>query len=408
MKRLFLTGQDSFGNRGCEAIVRGTVAMLRTVAEDVEFVVPSSIPELDQAQWPEAADHGVRFIPAFKSVHNKYWRHLQRLPLPALKRAGWPFPLGRMLKDEIDRADAVLSIGGDNYSLDYHLPSLLMGIDGYAMDRGQPVMLWGASVGPFEAEPVFVPVVREHLRRMVRIAARESVTHAYLRTTLGLDNVVRVADPAFFLEPQAVQTGPFWPSDPGNGVVGINVSPLIQRYRPRDEPVGALLDEVGTFVRWLVDEAGMGVLLVPHVIPLTGRTKNNDAHYLAKLLQRTSDLGRFVAMMPPHLNAAETKDVIRGCRYFIGARTHATIAALSSGVPTISIAYSVKAKGINLDLLGHTDHVLETPQVSAATLTARFRALESDEAAVRARLEDRLPSCRDLARSGALELCEVW
>jgi colanic acid/amylovoran biosynthesis protein len=408
VKRVFLTGQESFGNRGCEAIVRGTVAMLRTLAEDVEVVVPSARPALDAAQWPEAADRGVRFVPAFKSVHNKYWRHVQRLPLRAAKRAGWPFPLGRGLKGELERADAVLSIGGDNYSLDYRLPSLLLATDAFAMDRGKPVVLWGASVGPFEAEPDFVPVVREHLRRMARVAVRESVSQAYLESTLGLGNVIRVADPAFHLEPQPVEATPFWPADPENGVVGLNVSPLIQRYRPRGEAPGALLDEVGAFVRWLVDEARVGVLLVPHVVPLTGGTKNNDAHYMAPLLERAAEQGRHVAMMPPDLNAAQTKDVIRRCRFFVGARTHATIAALSSGVPTISIAYSVKAKGINLDLLGHTEHVLETPRVSASTLAAHYRALVADEAAIRARLEDRLPAWRDLARRGATELAEVW
>ena len=37
---------------------------------------------------------------------------------------------------------------------------------------------------------------------------------------------------------------------------------------------------------------------------------------------------------------------------FIGARTHSTIAAYSSGVPTLVVGYSVKAKGIAKDLFG--------------------------------------------------------
>ena len=37
---------------------------------------------------------------------------------------------------------------------------------------------------------------------------------------------------------------------------------------------------------------------------------------------------------------------------FVGARTHATIAAYSTGVPTLSIGYSVKARGIARDLFG--------------------------------------------------------
>src|SRR3546814_9536127 len=91
---------------------------------------------------------------------------LQRIPLGLLKRSGWPFPFPRWLKEQIKSVDAVIAVGGDNYSLDYRLPSLTMGIDRLAMDLGRPVFLWGASVGPFEAEPHFVPAIRHHLMRM--------------------------------------------------------------------------------------------------------------------------------------------------------------------------------------------------------------------------------------------------
>ena len=37
---------------------------------------------------------------------------------------------------------------------------------------------------------------------------------------------------------------------------------------------------------------------------------------------------------------------------FIGARTHATIAAYSSCVPTLVVGYSIKARGIAKDLFG--------------------------------------------------------
>jgi polysaccharide pyruvyl transferase WcaK-like protein len=57
--------------------------------------------------------------------------------------------------------------------------------------------------------------------------------------------------------------------------------------------------------------------------------------------------------VPGNIGARQVKWVISKCRYFIGARTHATVAAFSTGVPTISIAYSKKARGINRDIFGH-------------------------------------------------------
>ena len=73
---------------------------------------------------------------------------------------------------------------------------------------------------------------------------------------------------------------------------------------------------------------------------------------MAGMLDELTDLGNAVNIMPSEFNASQIKQVISQFHFFIGARTHATIAAFSSGVPTISIAYSVKAKGINKDLLG--------------------------------------------------------
>lgn len=51
-------------------------------------------------------------------------------------------------------------------------------------------------------------------------------------------------------------------------------------------------------------------------------------------------------------NCMQQKYIISQCSYFIGARTHATIAAYSTCVPTLVVGYSVKAKGIAKDLFG--------------------------------------------------------
>ena len=51
-------------------------------------------------------------------------------------------------------------------------------------------------------------------------------------------------------------------------------------------------------------------------------------------------------------NCMELKGIISKCRFFVGARTHSTIAAYSMGIPTLVVGYSVKARGIARDLLG--------------------------------------------------------
>lgn len=403
VKTFYLSGQRTFGNRGCEAIVRSTVSLLRAQFGDVRVLVPSVNIARDQAQWPDASEAGVTFVQAYIPRLAHYWVNLQRLPIPFLKRMGWPFPMPRWLKQQIAGVDAVLAVGGDNYSLDYRIPSPVIGLDKLAMDLGKPVILWGASVGPFEREPHFVGAVAEHLSRMNFVAVRESVSYQYLTQTLRLDNVVQMADPAFTLAKEPVDLAPFWPHGE-EGVLGVNVSALIERYKRPGQDIRA---EVAEFIREAVRRYRLGVLLVPHVNPLEGRHPGGDAMYMEDLLEDVRELGSSVSMMPHTLNAAQIKYVIGHLRFFIGARTHATIAALSSGVPTVSIAYSVKARGINRDLFGDESAVLHTPDVSRTSLCERLDWLQREEVRLKAVLARRIPQLQDEARKAAARVSGV-
>lgn len=108
-----------------------------------------------------------------------------------------------------------------------------------------------------------------------------------------------------------------------------------------------------------------------------------------------------LAILSSDLNAAQLKHSISRCRFFIGARTHATIAAISQGVPTISIAYSVKAIGINRDLFGDLDVVLPTPKVAFETLQAALERLFMHEIDLRAIIAQKVPIWRDRGRTAA-------
>lgn len=389
MLKFYLANQRTFSNRGCEAIVRSTVELLRAHFGEVQVLVPSEDILRDQMQWPDHAQSGVRFVRAFTPAYAGYWVRLQGFPFSPFKKLGWPFKSPDWLREQLNSVDMVLSVGGDNYSLDYRIPSPIMAVDGLAKKLGKPVVLWGASVGPFERQRRFVPSIQKHLAELDLLCIRESVSYGYVRNQLGLENVCKMVDPAFALTAESVDPREYWPTGHEEGVLGLNVSPLIERYRQRGQD---LLSEVEKFIRYAINERGMGVLLIPHVTPLENPAKKGDASYMAELLARSADLGKSVTMMPGHLNAAQTKGVIAQLRFFIGARTHATIAALSSGVPTLSIAYSVKARGINRDLFQNEDVVLPTSEVSAHSLKTRLEYLIDHELELKASLSEKRPT----------------
>jgi len=402
VKRFYLSGQRTFRNRGCEAIVRSTVNLLKDQFGDVEVLVPSVNIERDSAQWPDAEDCGVRLVRAYLPPPARYWVQLQSLPLPLIKRAGWPFPMPRWLRHQLESVDAVLAVGGDNYSLDYRIPTPIMSVDGWAMDMGKPVMLWGASVGPFEREPEFVEPVTRHLARMHFVAAGESMSHDYLIHKLGLRNVIRMAEPSFMLGKEAVDLKPFWPTGEGH-VLGLNVSRMVERHKRRDKNVHA---ELEAFIRHAVKKHQLGVLLIPHADPLRDDAHGGDAEYMEPLLAQLADLGDAVKMMPNSFNAAQTKYVISYLRFFIGARAHPVIAALSSGVPTVSIAYSVKACGINRDLFGNQETVVQARNLSATRLKEALERLVQREDALRNLLEQRTAEWQLAARAATARISD--
>ena len=92
----------------------------------------------------------------------------------------------------------------------------------------------------------------------------------------------------------------------------------------------------------------------------------------------------------------ELKGYIARCRMFIGARTHATIAAYSSLVPTLVVGYSVKARGIARDLFGTEKNYVLPVQ------------LLRKEEAIRSQLAAKMPAYKEAAMQTGKEVDHLW
>ena len=400
MKKFYLSGQNNFGNRGCEALVRSTLELLKAEFGEVEVLVPSYRPDLDTKQWPNAEECGCRFVQAMPYPFElKLWGLARRL-LPFIKNIFLPnYALPTDIEDDIASCDALLVIGGDNITLDYGIESLLWHIRfaQHGQRMGKKIMVWGASIGPFSSEPVIEQFVVNFLRSADWVTVRETISQKYL-TDIGVEsNVSLVADGAFCMTPQPVDTSSFWPKSGEQGVLGFNISPLIHKFRPVGESRQVLQMEVAEFLKKTLENSAVSILLVPHVDPLDGASENSDSHYMREILAMTGPCDGRISLAPDNLNAVQLKFVLSQCTYFMGARTHATIGALSCLVPTVSIAYSIKAKGLNRDLFGNEDLVLDTHLVNTASLTEYYEKLLVNKDQISALLRQRIPKWRERA-----------
>jgi polysaccharide pyruvyl transferase WcaK-like protein len=399
--KFYLAGQTQFGNRGCEALTRTVITTLSERFNDASFLVPASNPELDAAQWPQMSQYRAKFVrPNTVPFVIKWWNRAIRVA-PGIKRLWEPsYGLPAFAARDIAQCDAVLMIGGDMISLDYGPGSLFIcsGFMDAAKRAGYPTMLFAASISPFQ-DPVFETYMARHLKRYSVVTLRESESLAYVRS-LGVENAVLVADPAFCLEPEPFELpAPF--DRLGSSVLGFNITPILEESWQRAGIKADLVEEAVAFLKRVLAETDLSIALIPHVDALDGGPFNSDSATLDRVLAGFGGPSPRVARIAKRLNTAQCKHLIGACRYFMGGRTHSTIAAWSQGIPTTSFAYSTKANGLNKDLFGSLDYVLQTPRIRRDTLWSAFSTLIEREQAIRSLLFERIPEWRRRATLSA-------
>lgn len=392
---LLLLGNGPYLNRGCEAIVRGTVEVLdQALGPETEYLCASlGEPEWIRQQANEENNRRIQHVPV---------RHRGRLCVAYAKQlvnriCGTSFEaLLHSLPDGCPRA--VLQVGGDNYTLDYGYPRSFMAMDREFMRQGLPLVLWSASVGPFSSDSEFEKEIAEHLKGFSLITVREGRSFTYLQS-LGLTNLCRVADPAFVMRAEAVP-GMELPEQ----FLGLNLSALAGTC-VADGDSKRWLRICVTALDRLVASIDLPVLLIPHVF--TPTPVNDDLAFLKKLAANISMPDR-VKLLEARLTAPQLKWVIGKARAFAGARTHATIAALSQAVPTLCLAYSSKAWGLAEDLYGGSDCCLQIEDLERPdALAERLKYLVDQERELQARLRVILPEIQEQSYTGGTRLREM-
>jgi polysaccharide pyruvyl transferase WcaK-like protein len=400
--RFILAGMCPYENRGCEAIMRGSVKILRNHFHDPSFLSLSITQETDfDSQVRNETDKAI--------IHKKlnYEEYITKKPFLqrivfTLDRKKNKYLLCNEMLPHLDEARAVLSVGGDNYSLDYGVPKLFTDLDDVVLGKKRPLILWGASVGPFDRLPRYEKYMKRHLRKVTAIFARESVSVEYLKKIGVTENVYQVADPAFLMDPVEPR------SDNKkltvkHGAIGLNLSPLMARYVtggnvPRWEQIAA------NIISTIVKKTNRPVYLIPHVT----MPRSNDFTFLENARNLTDpQIQREINLIPPYYNAAETKWIISNMSLFAGARTHSTIASLSSCVPTLSFAYSIKAKGINRDIFGHEDYCLDPVQLTSEIVTSCIESMLAHADGIKKELKEKIPCSQKSAMNAGKFLKEV-
>lgn len=409
--RLILYMHAGSGNHGCEAIVNSLCHMIQETctlvsyrkAEDERYSLKEFC-ELVQERSFEShrAAHLLYYIyRRFTGDGESFIRYRYR----------------QVLKGK--RSPLAISIGGDNYCYDNMLSDLRL-TNAAFRQKGTRTVLLGCSIEP---EILENRQVLEDLGKYHTIIARESVTYKALQRAFhgqgeevaagkqvspesvkSLPRILCYPDPAFFLKPKETALPEHFTE---GQTVGINVSPLIQG---KEAKPGITMDNYRRFIQYILEDTKMQVALIPHVV----WAGNDDREPLHDLYQEfvQKEQGKYAERLceVTDRDCMELKSIIGRCRFFVGARTHATIAAYSSCVPTLVVGYSVKARGIARDLFGtEENYVLPVQSLKEPEdLMKGFRWLLEREEAVRTRLQSLMPEYVKKALETGREVDRLW
>jgi colanic acid/amylovoran biosynthesis protein len=402
---LLFVGNGPYRNRGCEAIVRGTMEILSdTFGADLTvragvMAQPSTVEAQQRAEIDaRVTNFAVSHVGPRLSL--KWWMSQANARLGTNLHGHV-----RDLHEPARGVACALQLGGDNYSLDYGRPWDYVAVDRWLARRGIPTVIWGASVGPFEADAEFAPMIHAHLKTLAGIFVRETATRDYLSRHGIENNVHLVADAAFCMEP----------SEPGyptirelvmDGMIGINISPLVARFSHTGGDLDTWRTNAAEMIVAAAERTGRPVLLVPHVG--SPEHDEDDFAFMTDLRDMVAPRVQVpVKAAPAGMGAAKLKWLIARCAVFAGARTHSTIAALSSCTPTLSLSYSVKAVGINQDIFGHQEFCKSVKTISVQDFADTMGWMLEHADGIRAGLEVKMPQVKARARSAGPLLAQL-
>lgn len=385
MKNILIIVCSGTYNRGTEALVRGTILLLQEAYGDINVTLASSTPHEDSLLK-------LPYVSSYVSRSTKRTDILSRLIHKLLRlvsnKKRYDFS---KLVECAKHQDMIMVVAADNYDVAYNIFEGLHALNILLKKKclGK-LFLYDCSLNKESVTEKFI----EEAKMFDAFSVREHQTLENLKEKYDGNNLYYFPDPAFIMPPQSVELPKYWKA---NNMVGINLSTLI---------VGSsygsgLHDKVIRAYKYMMDkileETQFDIVLIPHVM------KRKDLAILEEIKELYKSNGRVHLISNEDYKSPELKYIISNCRFFVGARTHATIAAYSSCVPTLVLGYSTKSIGIAQDLFGTEEgYVISVKEVKQKEdLWNGLKNIMQKEEGIKALLQEKMPHYQEQVHSMA-------
>lgn len=342
-------------NRGCVALTISSIYLIDRVCKEekipYKLFLPNSGLSIGNKYSLPFGNHNIEFytfgytegpgkILSLKIIINELLKHKYFENLKVFKHA-----------------DIIFDIGlGDSFS------------DIYGKDRFAWINLIHKMARKYKKKYCFLPqtigpfvdnnnIRQEAITSLVGskyVMARDRQSFNFVqKNAKSQHNVKEYIDVAFFLPYKKMQF------DKNCIHVGINISSMLwEESEQKNNNYGLKIDykeSILSIIDYFLSFDNVQVHLVPHVVN-GSRFSESDYSVSYDLWDKLANT--HVTLAPFFLGPIEAKNYISGLDFFVGARMHATIAAFSSNVPVIPMAYSRKFNGLFIDTLGY-NHIVD-------------------------------------------------
>ncbi len=411
--KVLITGVWCSLNYGEMAIVLSVTENLKRIIRDVQFTIFSSHFSDDFRRY---RGYDVRIEPRFSS-NSTILQILELLIDPLL--CLFLFFLNKIfvfkgLKLNILNpayaylsSDIIIDLGADNFSDVYGVKSTVVSFFNIlpAILLKKPIILLGESIGPFNY--FFTRLIAKFvLNNVDLIVVRESVSLDYLKSIGVKKRIFLTADPAFLLKPTSnvkVEEILLKERVPGGyPLVGVNINPyVLKKAFPGIKEINRKYEEyvkvMAEILDYLTEKFGFKVLFVPHII---GPGEANDERVIAEKVYSNVKNKDNVFLIRGEYLPSDIKGVIGRCELFISSRLHPLIAATSTNVPSIGLAYSHKYHGVIGRTLGF-DYIIDlrkhNPDELLLLLKQKIDFLWNNREKIRRELSENIPKIKEYA-----------
>lgn len=316
-------------NLGCQALTFSLLNVLQEISKRRNIEFEYKVFERFPNQNRFAVVSNLLDIPFEKLVSVKSARFL-RIGSNNIKK---------LCKQEIQSCDLIIDLTlGDSFSDIYGFRRFISyTADKFVIENCRiPLILGPQTYGPYK-NPLVKMIARKSINNSFAVFSRDADSTKCLRKLKVKKNVYTGTDLAFSL--------PYTKVIPDKNVktVGINISGMLWSQNYDDGPL-----ESGVVMRFKCDYQAFSLEIIKKLI-----NRGYQVHLIPHVTKDLPAINEIASLYPENVinpgcfdDPISAKNYISGMNFFIGARMHSTIAAVSSGVPTIPVSYSRKFEGL--------------------------------------------------------------